>query len=735
VGSPQELDFILNGTDADSEVFALDLETTGGDVMDDAHVVVAVGLSNSRGSVCVQVHGRPDIYHWILRRLVETQVPLIMHNAYFDLSFLRRDLLRLGIDTWPNFRHCTYSLYRLTSTEDWDGFSWGLKAAQKNLLGWQETNETRLDEWLVSHGFISNMKIPEVGINPSGYYLTETANGSRWAKPQKQEMWRAPFDILGHYCALDCDATYSIYKYVLLPCVNKFKGLQSFCSPEIYGEYTKLLIEQKLRGNHLDIEGTKQHLEKIQRQLEVLQRNLFEHKDLIAAAEHKRSLLIQEHLEKEPARFKVQKLGIEPVKFTKKGQLSRAWVSWDQKRNNPPKQLNKWTVWKQKLEVLQQLTSQELINLNSGKQKVWLFYEFLKYPVLLTTKKQQPATGKDALKGWGELGVILQKQNKLNKEAQYTAQCIDNYNEKTAALHPSVLVPGTSSGRLAGAGGMNYQQMPKSYGLLSQWKARPGYKLVDMDFTALESVVITELSRDESMMKLYGPDANPNQDIHLFTGSMLPGIGEKIRKAGYDPDNPTQEGVERAKKECKKEREIAKTINYASVYKAGPRTLARNLTLAGIPTSEEVAAKMHAAYWETYKGVKQYSRELERQWKLNGGWFLNGIGRPVSLTEDLLKDTVSRCVQSTGHSSLILLMVIYWRLLKEHGIEAYQWMELHDQLIVEVREDQAERAARLLDGDALQELNRWLGGMIPLRGEAQVISNLAEAKNLKPEGV
>jgi DNA polymerase I-like protein with 3'-5' exonuclease and polymerase domains len=254
-----------------------------------------------------------------------------------------------------------------------------------------------------------------------------------------------------------------------------------------------------------------------------------------------------------------------------------------------------------------------------------------------------------------------------------------------------------------------------------------------MDFTALESVVLTELSRDKSMMLFYSPDANPHQDIHLFTTSKLPGIGKKVLEAGYNPDNPTPEGVENAKKMCKKEREVGKLINYASVYQAGGKTIARNLTLSGIPTSEEEGKQMHAAYWETFKGVKEYNRELERQWRLNGGWYLNGIGRPVCITEDMRKDLLSKGIQSTGHDCLVLLMVIYWSLLEKEGIEAYQWGEFHDQVIVEVIEHQAERAKHLLDKVALGKLNEMLGGLIPLRGEAQVIDSLAEAKNLKPD--
>jgi hypothetical protein len=732
---PKELGFLFSERLIDDPL-AVDFETTGGDVMNPEHQVIGVGVSDSRGSLYFDLRysGGQDIYNWFLFALVESQTPIIMHNAYFDLSFMRRDLLQLGCPDWPNFLHCTYSLFRLTSTEDWPQFSWGLKAAQKHLLGWKETNEIRLDKWLIKNGYVSNLKIPKEGeVCPSEYYPHGELDNLRWAKPKKSEMFRAPVDILGHYCALDADSTYLLYTQVLLPCVQRFKALERYTSPEVYGVYTQKLIDQKLRGISLDVEGCKDWHQELLVRAEAAQQDFYETPEVIAGTDYLREQKLKELEETKPPEFKTKAVKKEPEKYTKKGKVSASWQAWKDKQDAAPLVNPRFLKWQERKGTVTKLLPSDLLNLNSGQQKAWFFYDYLKLPIILRTKSDQPGTGKDALKGWGAMGKQLQKQNKLTKESQYVSKAIEVYNPATESIHPSVLLPGTSSGRLAGTRGFNYQQMPKSYNFLKHWKARPGFKLVDMDFTALESMVLTELSRDSSMLLLYGPDANPNQDIHLFTGSQLPGIGHKIKAAGYDPFNPTKEGAENAKKVCKKEREIAKTINYASVYQAGPKKIAQTLTLAGIPTSEEAARQMHSAYWETYKGVRQFNRELERQWRLNDGWILNGIGRPVCLTDDMTKDLVSKCVQSTGHDCLVILIGIYWRLLEKHGIEAYQWGEFHDQVIVEVRQDQAEEAARLLDGAALTELNRQLGGLIKLRGDAQVIDNLAEAKNLKPE--
>jgi DNA polymerase I-like protein with 3'-5' exonuclease and polymerase domains len=724
----KELAFIFENRQ-DSDFLAFDIETNGVDVLDPDVVVVGVGLADHRGSIYIDLASSPLVWPWLLSELGRRQVPLLMHNAYFDYSFILRDLPEDS--PAPALGYCTYALFRLTSTEDWDGFSWSLKAAQKSLLGWHETNEKELDEWLVKNGHIKSVKKHWA---EGHVWVPELADGEgRFAKPDKAKMYLAPCEILGHYCALDADATYLLFHHVLKPVLDRFHGLREYASPAIYGKYIRLMIEQKFNGMYVDIEQmrtwdatlTEKHKASIQ--------EFYQHPDIQRYVLEIRTKMLQEQSSKEPPKYK-EVTAKEPNRFTKTGKVNKGWLKWKEKQNKEKELTHRWLQWKEKMEDIESRTPQEILNMNSPKQKQELFYKFLKFPVLSLSKTSgEPGTGKDAIRGWGELGKILTRQNKLIKEKQYAEKVLNRFVPKTHSIHPGVIVPGTSSGRLAGAGKMNYQAFPKSYGFLSCIRARPGYKLVDMDFTALESVVLTELSRDKSMMLFYSPDANPHQDIHLFTTSKLPGIGKKVLEAGYNPDNPTPEGVENAKKLRKKEREVGKLINYASVYQAGGKTIARNLTLSGIPTSEEEGKEMHAAYWETFKGVKEYNRELERQWRLNNGWYLNGIGRPVCITDDMRKDLLSKCVQSTGHDCLVLLMVIYWDLLEKEGIEAYQWGEMHDQVIVEVIEHQAERAKHLLDKVALGKLNEMLGGLIPLRGEAQIVDSLAEAKNLKPE--
>ena len=728
---PKELGFLFSER-LSQDPLAVDFETTGGDVTNPEHNVIGVGVSDSRGSLYFDLRypGGSAVYLWFLHSLIEHQVPIIMHNAYFDMAFMRRDLVAVGEDRWPNFLHCTYSLFRLTSTEDWPQFSWGLKAAQKHLLGWKETNETELDKWLVAEGYVSNIKLSREGeLPPPGYYLTHLNGESRWAKPKKGEMHRAPVDILGHYCALDADSTYLLYTQVLWPCVQKYAALERYLSPEIYGIYTKTLIDQKLRGILLDVEGCKDWYQELLVRADKAQEDFYLTPEVVGAIEVLRQQKLRELEETKPPKLKTKVVKKEPEKYTKKGKVSVSWQAWDDKRAAPAEANPRFAKWEASVEKVKELGPRDLLNLNSGRQKAWFFYEYLGLPVLLKTKSDLPSTGKDALKGWGELGKILQKQNKLIKESQYVSKAIEFYRPDTGAIHPSVLLPGTSSGRLAGAGGLSYQQMPKSKEFLGFWKARPGYKLVELDFSSLEQVVMTELTRDPTLMSLYGPDAPKYQDVYLFNGSQLPGIGKKIRDSGYDPLNPSKESIENAKKECKKERNIAKTITLGSTYGMGPDKMRKGLSLEGIRLTEQEAKNLHTTYWKLYQGIKTYEKELVRQWQLNRGWYLNAIGRPIALSEDDLKDVCNRACQSGGHDILVIYITIVAKALDEADIEWYPWLvDMHDEMIVEVKEEDAARAADLMQNSCLKELNKVLGGLIPLQGDSVIADSWGEIK-------
>jgi len=184
----------------------------------------------------------------------------------------------------------------------------------------------------------------------------------------------------------------------------------------------------------------------------------------------------------------------------------------------------------------------------------------------------------------------------------------------------------------------------------------------------LEQVVLAELSKDESLFKIYGPGAKKN-DIYLFNGAHLPGIKDAILGSGYNPNNPTPESISKAKKECKKERGIAKVITLGSSYGMGPKKLKLTLALQGIKITSDESYELYKRYWELYSGVKEYERFLLKELEENKGWVLNGIGRPVGCAKNYEKDIVNRVVQGTGHDLHILYIHINNQLFEENKIK------------------------------------------------------------------
>jgi hypothetical protein len=225
------------------------------------------------------------------------------------------------------------------------------------------------------------------------------------------------------------------------------------------------------------------------------------------------------------------------------------------------------------------------------------------------------------------------------------------------------------------------------------------------------------------------------QDVYLFNGAYLPGIGERIRAAGYDPESEVgADIIAKVKDVCKKERGIAKIVTLGSAYKMGPAKLQRTLELEGAKVTFDEARAIHRGYWELYKGVKTYEYELLRQYEENGGWVLNAIGRPLGIFERYKGDIVNRVVQSTGHDLHVRYTLIVEDVLRENLIP-FRWIiaDFHDQSIVEVPVQYAEKTKALMGGECYVRLNAFAKGYLGLKGDAQIVEDLSYAKCSKDD--
>lgn len=711
----EEVSWLIDERPADEFLF-IDLETRGTEAhkSPDEQYVVGVSVSDSRGAAYISVKDcHPDIYKHFILHLFEAKVPLVAHNVAFDASFLTRDLNLLLDITNPqefvyhNWKLCTLVQAKALSNEGFLQQSWGLKNLQVNLLGWESKGDVELDKWLTENGHTNNQ-----------------------GNVQKGEMWRAPAEILGHYACMDADATYLLWNKVLAPVYDRFRAHQKIT--EYFMTLILTLVRQQLTGMRIDLPRLRAYSEELETKIEETKAEFFEMPRIKPLVEARQAKTLQELLFVEPARYKKQKeLCAEPKKFNINGTLSKTWEKWEQKRLNPPplEESSHWTRWNKKLEELKE--QKEFFNLNSALDKREIFYESLGYPVLLFTDSEdnpQPSVDSDAMRGFGEEGKLLIHYSELVKLKGYVDAYIEKTDPVTSLLHVKLKPHGTLTGRCSGGGGgINIQQVPKDRGFLECLIPREGHVWVDFDFAALEPHVLAEASQDESLLALYGPGAKQN-DIYLFTGAGIPGLKESILATGYDPRNPTPETISKAKKECKKVRQICKLVTLSSQYGAGPNKIRQTLSLEGIEMSLDEVRKIHQGYWNLYGGVKRYEKFLQAQWERNGGWVLSPIGTPICIDRMYIKDIINRNIQNSGHSILLIGLSTLITLLDHYGVP---WnpivADYHDEVLFEVPEEYAEKAVELV-GIMFEELNKVLNSTVKLKGDTVICRSLADAK-------
>lgn len=693
---------------ASEEPVVLDLETTG--LHPRSARVVGFALANSTGSTYFHIGESAQalgMFYELCRQFDEQQTQLIAHNVAFDSCFFP--------DTC-NWVFCTYAAYKHFASEGYAGQKWDLKSAQVEMLGWEDKGDVELVDWLIEN------------------------------KLTKAEMWRAPMEILGKYCALDAESTWQLYTHVLLPAVRRFK---------MYSEYHRHFLdlvrhvrEMRLEGVHVDNPQLTAYNQELQERIKTGRTAFLSFPSVQPHVNtFNQSIFEEEVTNKEPSKFKKgDELGNEPAKFKKDGNLSLNWVKWDARRqelaNKEPEVSQTWLNWEKKLTKFQEgvvdfLQTEPdkalgLFNLQSSRHKQWLFYEALGYPQLVFTDNEenpQPAVDEDALKGFGEEGKLLIELNATIKLQSMVQGCLDMLGDSNL-LRVGLKCPGTYTGRLGGSDGLNLQNVPKDKGYLSCWTPPPGHKLLILDFSALEPHVLAEASQDPTLLRIYGPEATGWDDIYLSVGSQLGGeVGARIRASGYDPLNNSKESVSHSKKEAKGARSIAKMIHLGASYGAGAGKIQQSLKLQGIDISFDEAKRMHTAYWELFSKVKQYETFLKIQWERNGGWFLNPMGRPIAVAQDYLRDIVNRSIQSGGHDAFVLYVSLLSEKLQDARInyKPYIW-DLHDAVMLTVPEEEVERTVHILDVVAMQELNDKLGGTILLKGETNVVNNWAEDK-------
>lgn len=687
-----------------SDIVALDFETSGADYTAPGFYIAGLGLAWDNGNCYIPWNILDTKLLDACLQFLKTHKGLIAHNVYFDGGVIKR-----LYNFHPAWKACTYSMLALLHNESVES-RWGLKDVMVNFLGWEQSNELELDQWLCDNG---HGKIDSKGK----------------LYPKKGMMCLAPPEILGKYCMLDTEACFLLYHEILLPPAQYFSKFLEFFGRDIM-HLIEIHIDQKIHGIQMDRAAIDKLGMQLLKEADDCTSRFLAHKDIRPHVEAYEKAQLKQLLSEEPTKYKLAKT-LKPATAAK---LKNPWV----KLADAPKgkiviqeESAHWIRFQKKLAVaLRGELPDVRFNVNSHPQLCKLFYEDLKYPVEILTEGGEPATSGKALSKFGEPGKILMARADAVKSLSFINRYLELMDEhKRSTLHPSFRLPGTITGRLS-SNNINVQQIPKTKDMLSLFVSRPGHVFVDLDFQSLEPTVTTEFSKDKNMEMIYGNTASPYQDFYLFIASSIPGIQDRVRRAGYDPLNPTKEGVANAKKECKADRNVCKSTALGCAYGAGIKKVHQTLEEQGVYLSMDQVATIHTGYWNLFAGVKDYGKSLYFEWKRNKGYIMNGTGRPMSVPEAYNKDLLNRMCQSTGHDCLIKYIRILCNELRQARVPFHPIiMDIHDATTIEVEEKYSQKAVECFN-IAMKKLNDELKFSIKLKGTAVIGRNLAEAKEI-----
>jgi DNA polymerase-1 len=226
---------------------------------------------------------------------------------------------------------------------------------------------------------------------------------------------------------------------------------------------------------------------------------------------------------------------------------------------------------------------------------------------------------------------------------------------------------GAAPGRMS-CSAPNLQQLPRDAAYRRCFRAPPGRVLVKADYSQIELRIAAKVSGDKAMLAAY----RAGEDLHTLTARLLLGREEV----------------------SKEDRQIAKSANFGLLYGMGPkgyRAYARSTY--GVDMSQEQAQAYRAAFFKAYPGLQAWHRRIGRtrdtaiETRTLTGRRRLGVVR--------FTDKLNTPVQGTGADGFKLALALLWERRGDMP-DAFPVLAVHDEIVVECDQDQAETAGRWL---------------------------------------
>ena len=354
------------------------------------------------------------------------------------------------------------------------------------------------------------------------------------------------------------------------------------------------------------------------------------------------------------------------------------------------------------------LAGEDSFNINSTQQLGHILFETLGLSPVKKTKTGY-STNADVLdKLRGEHPIIdsILEYRQLTKLKSTYADGLGKVIGPDGRIHTSFQNTVTATGRLSSTE-PNLQTIPVRTELGAELRkmfaAPPGRVLVDADYSQIELRLLACISGDQAMIDGF----HSGEDIHTITASQVFGV----------PLGEVTPAMRRS----------AKAVNFGIVYGISPFSLSQDIGV----TVQEAKAYMEK-YFAHYAGVKAYMSQVVEQARKDG-FVATLFGRRRWIPELKSSNFNTRSfgervalnapIQGTAADIIKMAMLRVHSRLREEGLEGKLVLQVHDELIVECPEGEAETVRALLK----EEMEAVTSLPVPLLVEAGAGRTWADA--------
>ena len=353
--------------------------------------------------------------------------------------------------------------------------------------------------------------------------------------------------------------------------------------------------------------------------------------------------------------------------------------------------------------------SEEPFNINSTKQLGTLLFEKLGLPPVKKTKTGYSTNADvlEKLKNKHPIIPAIMDYRMLTKLKSTYAEGLLKEIREDGRIHTTFQNLVTATGRLSSTE-PNLQNIPVRTDLGAEIRKmfipKAGHVLVDADYSQIELRVLAHIADDANMCHAF----QNGLDIHAVTASQVFGI-------------PVEEVTSL-------QRRHAKAVNFGIVYGISEFSLSEDIGVSRYEAKEYIES-----YLANYRGVRAYMKNVVEDAK-NRGYTETMFGRRRYIPE--LKSsnfnvrsgaermTLNTPIQGTAADLIKLAMIRVDKALRENFPEAKLILQVHDELIVECPEEQAEAVAALVS----REMESVAELKVPLTAEAKFGKSWYEAK-------